>query len=378
MTDRHDLPDGIYFNLPHEVYLALPRLGSTAIKDLRTSTATFWQNSWLNPRHAESAETKAQEYGTVFHTARLEPQRFAAGYVRDFDPRDHLDAIATDAELRSALAEEGLVQSMKDETTIERALRYKRLVGERPVLSLLRHQFYMDLSEDVTPISSELWDRATLASERMRAQPEIEALLSDGAPEVSILWTERDIRFRARLDWLSASHWADLKSFSNPRGKPVDQCVLDAFRFNGYYMQAVHNDAAVETMRSGGLEIQDSAAADDKKLVAAVRRRQGPLQCYYIFSQSDDSPNILAREIALRGYVKGAEAQSLGADDIAPFMTQPTRLMMRGALERERAVKVFLRCLEVYGEDEPWGPLQPIGEISDADFHDNWLDGEGS
>jgi hypothetical protein len=78
--------DGIYFGLPMEVYLAVPRLSASGMQKLCASPAAFWKEVWLNPERAadpDEEETKAQQLGKAYHCARLEPERFHDAYVRE-------------------------------------------------------------------------------------------------------------------------------------------------------------------------------------------------------------------------------------------------------------------------------------------------------
>src|SRR5690606_73558 len=85
--------DGIYFDLPADVYHAVPRLSSSGVQKLCVSPATFWRGSWLDPDRPDPDEdaTKAQILGRAYHTARLEPHLFEQLYVRELDKAEAPD-----------------------------------------------------------------------------------------------------------------------------------------------------------------------------------------------------------------------------------------------------------------------------------------------
>jgi hypothetical protein len=374
----NDLPDGIYFDLPHDEYVRLPRLGSSSINDLRTSPATFWMKSWLNPNRAadETHGRDPKSVGTAYHMARLEPERFAETYARGFDVSDHPEALRTDTEVCAVLSEMGETQRKKGEDALTRAVRLRSAGYEGEIASLLEAQHNAEMGDKLA-LAPEVWDNVQVAMRLIRNNSDIAALLTGGMSEVSVLWTENGVPMRARLDYLRADGWADVKSFSNPYGKPVDQCIVDAFRFNRYYVQAALYDRGVEAIRRGELEIMDEPPALAFDITQAMRRAQSALPCHYVFVQSDGSANILARNVRLRAPVRGVEAQAGGAGDLAAYMTQPSRLMMKGSLEVDYAVKRYEWGLEVHDDGEPWGPNWPVGDIGDDDYHDNFLDGDG-
>lgn len=57
------IADGVYFDLPEDVYHAVPALGSSSLGEIIISPATFWCGSWLDPDRPEldADETAAQK-----------------------------------------------------------------------------------------------------------------------------------------------------------------------------------------------------------------------------------------------------------------------------------------------------------------------------
>ena len=77
MLDRTNLktetkPDGIYFGMSEDDYLAIPRLSSSGIKTMCVSTLDFWFDSWMNASREPETETPARALGKAYHKLILE------------------------------------------------------------------------------------------------------------------------------------------------------------------------------------------------------------------------------------------------------------------------------------------------------------------
>lgn len=71
------MPDGLYPNLPPELYYNTAAIGSSLIKflDPQYAPADFWTRSWMNP-NIKPKDTKAFRFGRALHTFMLEPHLF--------------------------------------------------------------------------------------------------------------------------------------------------------------------------------------------------------------------------------------------------------------------------------------------------------------
>jgi len=69
---------------------------------------------------------------------------------------------------------------------------------------------------------------------------------------------------------------------------------------------------------------------------------------------------------------EGTEAERAMAREA---LSAPTQLARKGRFEVDRAKAVFRHYSQVYRRGEPWAPIEPVGVISDLDFHPNWLEG---
>lgn len=389
MTATEDLEDGVYFDMPHDVYIRLPRIGSGGIKDLICSTATFWWNSWMNPdRPAEEiAPRDARSIGTAFHMARLEPDRFAATYAAALDVAaiDGGDLLRTDTDVCARLAELGETQRKKGEASLDRARRLAELDPDARILAVLDAQ-HQEANFGRVLLPPDIMRAAERSIAIMSGDPEIARRLTGGFPEVSILWTsDKGVRLRARIDYLQATEWSDVKTFQNAQRKPLDVVFAQAFRFNGYMSQAALYDMAVEEIRRGALPVRvfdadkldPDVAADQQAMIDDLREQPNPLDCWYVFAQSDGSPNICTRKIILRDFVGGHDANGAGVDEdtLPSFMHKPSRVLLRGRMDVDKALRLYGWAREAFLPGEPWTPAQATGVIDEDAFNPHYLEG---
>lgn len=358
MSKIKQLPDGIYFNLPDETYHAQHRLGSSKIKDLIISPPTFWAKSWMNLNQKE----KNQDWkvtGHAYHAARLEPEKFKAEYYRALDKADF--DIVTITEIKAELKAAGLPGAKTGEVAVDLALRLRDAGCPKSI-------YYAELAdleesnENGVALKPDVWDDIQLDASLLRSNSEIQPLLENGQSEVSFLWTEHGIKFQVRFDWLSVNHWADFKTFANPKQKNVDQCIMDAFKFTRYYIQASLYDKATEIIRtSKDIKIYDwsngeTSERDESALIREIQNKTERLETWYIFQEKGGIPNLLAKQVMI-------------------YENERLSLFARKAeVEINHAVSQFKQCMEIFGEGKPWQPLQPLGTITDDDFSQYWLE----
>jgi len=186
---RDLIAPGIYLGMPAETYHSDPALGSSGIRALLRGART-------------DAETKATILGTALHKILLEgKQSFAADYRRRPD-----DA-------------EGATPAEKGQLT--KAAKAKLPPGVR-----LLHGDEYDMALDVAAVIHE--------------HPELAGVFDGGLSEVSVFWTEGDIRLKARFDKLKVGGIGDLKSIANERGRRLSVECKYAIKNYRYDIQAEH------------------------------------------------------------------------------------------------------------------------------------------
>lgn len=373
--------DGIYFNMPEADYHAIPRLSASGIQAMMVSPATFWARSWLNPEREEEEDTSFQILGRAYHCARLEPDQFFSRYCRELDKADfEADLITSDAGIKAALKDMGLPQTQGNETLLERAQRLRDAGCLAPIWHLEQAAWEHDRGER-QGIPAKAWLEILRDMKRLRQNPEVVELLSDGAAEVSILWTceETGVQLKARLDYLKPDRLVDFKTFDNSMGRALEDAILNAFRFNRYYIQGAFYWQAVEEIRAGRLEIVGDRTEAQEFLVDAIRANRKRMRCFYVFQEKKGIPNILAREYGLfhgDASLRAAAPSDEAYAEAAEKYGNPSMLHRKAELEIGWCKRTFLQYQEIYPDGLPWFPINMMGRIEDESYPLNWLESD--
>jgi hypothetical protein len=432
------LPDGVYLHMPEATYHGQNRLSGSGFKKLAISEADFWASSWMNPDKKEK-RTKALSLGSAYHTARLEPQKMVAQYVRDISPDDYPGGALTNAtEIRAQIAklvpqkedypgalttakavkdalgdmgqpktgtaqecidrlksvrpevviwadivakfeaEKGPISAPSGETVLDMA---KRLVGygyTGKIMAIERAKFDQERG-DREAIPGPLWDQMLKDVALLHSNPDVSAALSGGMAEVSVLWTdEGGAKMKCRLDQISPHSIIDLKTFDNSNGKEVRDCIVDAIKYNRYYISVAMQREAGEMIRSGALEVMDAKSEDEVRFFAELTRRSTGFPVQYIFQQKSGIPNVFLvnfkfrRDESLRAAEAGVDQAT--ADYVRETYGDSSIWYRKAQYKISEGLDVYARCMKRYGENEPWSPLEPILDVSDDVFSSYWLD----
>lgn len=378
-----EIKDGIYFRMPEEKYLAEDRLSKSGIKKMRISPADYWAESPFNPAR-KKRDTDALIVGSAYHCAILEPDRFAETYVRELDKSEMpAGTLFTGNDMKEWLKENGLKQTG---SVKEQADRIAEADPSQPVWQTALAEWQASIKPGQIAISPDLYDTLIMDMERVHSIPSIHSLLSGGASEVSVFWTdENGIKMKARFDYLKNDCWIELKTFSNPTGKNLNQCLLDAIRYNRYYIDAAAYMEASEAIRHGSLDVVGDATNGEIDLLTFIQERKEPLGCSFIFRQKEKVPNILERKWRFfedtYEIVRELEDEEAPEDMIeaarkvaAMRSRQRTAIYIKGLMEIAAAKRDFVAMNEIYEKGEPWFPVNPSGEITDMDFNSFWLE----
>lgn len=252
-----DIAPGLYFGMDEAVYHAAPALSSSGIKNLLISPMDFWARCpWLNP-DVEDEDTTAKALGKAYDTRITEGrERFYELYAAALDPADYPNALRTMDEIREALPEGAPKSGSKT------ALRAR----------LLQHQPDAEIWDDLvgehaehhggkTLLPPDIVRRIEIAAAMIEKHPQLCKAFTGGYPQVSIFWDcpETGVRMKCRTDYLKTKAVVDLKTFSNPLGKPIDRAVTYAMAAYKYHLQtAVYLEgieAAKEMLRENGPDV---------------------------------------------------------------------------------------------------------------------------
>lgn len=385
------MEDGIYFDLPEASYHKIERLSASGIQNMLISPATFWAKSWMNPDRDDS-DKPFQVIGRAYHTARFEPDQFEERFVVQLTPDDMPEgSLLTDAEYKARLKDLGEPQTKAGEKVLERADRLEQALkawalandadpADRPQLwHIAEHEWQQTVGERAV-ISRSVFDDITRDAKRLRAMPEVAQLLTGGAAEVTVLWTDRatGVQMKCRFDYLRPSGYTDFKTFENGRGKNLSQAITDAFMYNRYYIQAALYWYAAELIRSGELNVIGEHSKEQAALIAEIELRSAYMVPWYVFQEKGGVPNIIARRIELMPMHRSLEAAATDdetADQVRAQFGEPSKLLVKANAEIQWAVRNFKNNADIFGTTgEPWFPTDPLGLIEDDDFSPYWLE----
>lgn len=226
-----ELIEGIYLDLPNDVYHSLPALSSSKLKDFIKSPAMYYRNYVSDiDRKRTIAMTNTLNAGTHAHTLILEPQGYYRRYFRDLIQADMPDSLTTVAQIESVLVDLG---EKKSGNKAEKAQRLFDKIEElkkdkdwqsSPVLNIkifdIERQLYiesmgersviMDEGEEVVAwggkiaVDSVVWDDAHRAMKTTRDHFEADQYFQFGAPEVAIIarCPITEMMLKVKYDWL--------------------------------------------------------------------------------------------------------------------------------------------------------------------------------
>lgn len=215
------MPDGIYPDLPPELYYNTAAIGSSLIKWLAPhyTPADFWERSWMNTK-IEPVDTKALAFGRAMHTLVLEPNVFETHF--------------------------SIKRGVKSTTT-------QGMVGEGDYERMLRMR------------------------DRLMANTHIARLLTGGKAEVSLFWKhESGAPMRGRFDYLNGFTSVDLKFVEELSDTIVGELVA---RYQYDTQAAQYHDGLKRCAEQAGhtgaignhvIIFQEKAAGSPHKVVAVV------------------------------------------------------------------------------------------------------------
>jgi hypothetical protein len=363
--------DGLYLSLSEQDYRAERRLSASGLCSLLVSPATFWARSWMNTDKQDD-DTMARRLGRAYDVAILTPDQFEARYVRELDHADN--ALMTMTDIGEQLAALGEPKKKAGESVLASAQRLRAAGYEGPIKHLDEDAWEGERA-DRDPLPGVLFDRVVDEAERVHQDPDISKLMSGGASQVSVLWTDAaGMKWKARFDYLAPGFVTDLKTFSNAHGKALDQCIADAVRYSRYYVQAMLYWRAGEMVRKGEIEGQDAGA---DKLIERVMAGP-PMEWWWVFRETGGVPNVLARQFRMTSdahphHLYQAPDPHSDAEYLRK-LERPSGLAKKADAEIKMAVSLYRQAMEVWGEAEPWGAMVPVGEIGDDDFNPRWLE----
>jgi exodeoxyribonuclease VIII len=187
---------GQYSDISNEKYHSGQGVSSTMLKTLAQSPLHF-EAAYVAKGRAPRKEKAAFSLGTAIHSAVLEPEKFAAEYVRAPSAFDLRDALQTLDDLKGAAKAHGLkVSGTKAD------LKASLVAAGAPVI--FYEDAYAAAVGDRIALSDQDFETATSIAASLRAHPSAKTLFRTGQAEQSFYWEDADtgILCRCRTDWL--------------------------------------------------------------------------------------------------------------------------------------------------------------------------------
>lgn len=223
--------------IPAAEYYATPALSNSGMKDLAVSALRYWYLN-INPDRPVREETQEMLFGSALHCLVLEgDQVFEQRYACKLDPADYPNCLTTIEDLRGWIRDKGGKPSgTRKSEVIQQAQSMDRSV---PIWDVLEARHFAT-NGGKTFFEKADWTRLANAAAALRREPKVQEILQAGDAEVSVFAPDPStgIPLKGRLDWANKKYILDLKTFTQKRGKSIDQSVADAIFYEGYYRQA--------------------------------------------------------------------------------------------------------------------------------------------
>lgn len=334
------LQDGIYFGLPEESYFAHPAFSSSGIRWLRVSPLDFWSRSWLNPNRPEESPSEFMEMGKAYHKRIVEGRdAFYQCYAAELDAEKYPNALRTNDEIKARL------RDMGEKTGGNKADLIARLLAVDPsaeVWDTLEREHAEHHGGKIL-ISQPLIEKIELSAAMIEKHPQLCKAFTGGAAEVSIFWHDEEtgVPMKARLDRLKARAIVDLKTFSNPLGKPIDRAIATSVASGKYHIQAAVYD---EAAKIGARYIREGRVFGDVSPdVLKQLSGDGERDFLFVFQQTGIAP-------------------------VARGKVLPKGLVFQcGQVVVRESIREFARYYEAFGET-PWVDPSDIIAFDDAEF----------
>lgn len=285
------MKDGIYFDMPDDVYHSVGRLSSSGIKDILESPTLFWFNSVFNPMR-EERKSEAMDDGSMFHSFILEGETgFNEKYV----------VMPTEIE-----------QMNKNTNTFKawKASQTKKVIAWKK---------YFDMKKIVRHLE-------------MDGQLLSTGFLKGGYAEVSIFWTDgQGIERKARIDYLKGSSFIDLKTFLKKKSGSIEKYISQYFYGFKVFVQL--------------LEYRDALIASSKFNESQVFGNKEQIKFFNeeIKGVEDFLPFVVFVNRKLPQYTIKTFAKENCSD-----------LWDLGEKMRRKAESLYLEYMEIYGKNNAW------------------------
>jgi hypothetical protein len=306
--------------MPAEEYFAAPGLSHSGMKDLAVSPLRYWWKH-LNPDREQEESTPAQQIGSALHCAVLEPTEFEHRYCCEILAEQYPGCLDTVDQMKSWLRLCGVTP--KGTKKAEFISQVQAISENQPILEVLERE-HATQNAGKAMFKFADWKRVNGAANALLGEPSIQRILNEGEPEACMFATDPDtgVLLKCRLDWFHPKLTADLKTFTQMRGKSIDQAIADALFYEGYLRQA--------------------------ELYTKIRRINTGETVPFVFPfvESEAPHEVRVRKLTSgKGYL---------------YSVQP-------AFEIHNLIGLYAECVEKFG-DKPWRETQRMKPLEDEEI----------
>ncbi|PTC00324.1 hypothetical protein C9975_08140 [Thalassospira xiamenensis] len=217
LDSNGQLKDGIYLNMPNDLYHSLPALSSSGLKKFSKSPAHYFREYLSDICDKRTAtQRKSFDAGSYSHELVLEPEGFYDRYFREVMESDYPRAIKTAEELRIALSERGLKTTGTKDVLANRLKeadpsaeildvivaenRNRQGVATQQTIDGVMETLYGGKLE----IRGDIWEKAHRAEKTVRRHPQANTMFSNGLPEITFIarCPDTGLMLKCKFDWL--------------------------------------------------------------------------------------------------------------------------------------------------------------------------------
>lgn len=180
--------------LSNPAYQALPETSGSSL-------VTVYNESPAHDRYQERDETPALKFGIAAHAMLLEPEAFAAEFVRDIDEEQYPDALVTQNDMKEWLKSRGQKVSGNKPELVERILA---LEPNTHILDVLK-QAHQDANEGKTILKPEDFDAVQEMRSTILQDDDMRAMLEGGFAEYSLVGQLSGVGVKTRPDLITSA-----------------------------------------------------------------------------------------------------------------------------------------------------------------------------
>lgn len=344
-------PVGVYLGLPSDEYHADPALGSGDLRLLAANPTEFHYYWPGNPSAAESRDTEALTFGRALHLMVLEGKRaFAREFLIEPTASPGEIMLVTADDLKGFLRGVGLEVSGNVDVLVKRVRAH---IGKSNRVRIFREEIDEAKANGLRVLKPDAWERIAMAATHISGNPHLARSFVGGDNEVSVFAIREAIRVKGRFDCVRVvvdeenkrlGMISDLKSFSNPLDRTLDEAITAAVKRN--LVQVKHYMTLFHEMR----EMIDAGAVYGLKSVEQEKRlkrvaRCGRVEFGFVFYKSQGAP-----------YAEGRVFQEIN------------RILDDGQSDIDIALVNFRKFHERFGPDLPWVNVEPPRETTRDDL----------